>query len=103
MRPHQIISLMDLGGPSFPLPDHWDHIHVGFYPRPGDINYNGAGAGVSSTGSRSAQLDSLLKPDQWKRLIGRIATIHNPHVPTSPSKYSVKTQRRGTVGRSAHD
>ncbi len=29
-RPQQVISLLGLGGPSFPLADHADHIHVGF-------------------------------------------------------------------------
>ena len=33
MQPHQLISLMDLGGPSFSMGDHADHIHVGYYPR----------------------------------------------------------------------
>jgi hypothetical protein len=36
MQPHQVISLEDLPGPiSFALPDHADHVHVGFYPLPG--------------------------------------------------------------------
>jgi hypothetical protein len=30
MRPRQVISLLGLGGPSFPLANHDDHIHVGF-------------------------------------------------------------------------
>jgi hypothetical protein len=30
MLPNQIISLIGLGGPSFPLANHYDHIHVGF-------------------------------------------------------------------------
>jgi hypothetical protein len=30
VKPAQIISLMGLGGASFPLSDHDDHIHVGF-------------------------------------------------------------------------
>ena len=33
MQPHQLISLMDLGGPSFSMADHADHIHVGYYPK----------------------------------------------------------------------
>jgi hypothetical protein len=28
--PRQIISLIGLGGPSFALADHYDHIHVGY-------------------------------------------------------------------------
>jgi hypothetical protein len=30
LRPRQVISLLGLGGPSFALADHYDHIHVGF-------------------------------------------------------------------------
>ena len=30
LRPQQVISLLGLGGPSFPLADHGDHIHVGY-------------------------------------------------------------------------
>ena len=30
LQPRQVISLLGLGGPSFPLRDHGDHIHVGF-------------------------------------------------------------------------
>ncbi|HMI98299.1 MAG TPA: hypothetical protein VK488_00525 [Gaiellaceae bacterium] len=30
MQPRQVISLLGLGGPSFPLANHYDHIHVGF-------------------------------------------------------------------------
>ncbi|HEV8602366.1 MAG TPA: hypothetical protein VGQ68_03115 [Gaiellaceae bacterium] len=30
LQPQQVISLLGLGGPSFPLLDHADHIHVGY-------------------------------------------------------------------------
>jgi Transglycosylase-like domain len=30
LQPSELISLFNLGGPSFALPDHADHIHVGF-------------------------------------------------------------------------
>jgi len=30
MLPAQVISLLGLGGPSFPLPDHYNHIHIGY-------------------------------------------------------------------------
>jgi hypothetical protein len=30
LQPQQVISLLGLGGVSFALPDHYDHIHVGF-------------------------------------------------------------------------
>ena len=68
MQPHQLITLMDLGGPSFSMADHADHIHVGYYPK-------GQAPGAGK------QFVQLLKPDQWERLIGRIAKIDNPKVP----------------------
>ena len=30
LQPSQVITLLDLSGPSFRLPDHGDHIHVGY-------------------------------------------------------------------------
>ena len=30
LKPTQVISLLGLGGPSFPMADHYDHIHVGY-------------------------------------------------------------------------
>ncbi len=93
MQPHQIISLMNLGGPSFALPDHWDHIHVGWAPRPGDVGYRGGGS------STLRQFQSLLKPNQWQQLIGRIAQIENPTVPTEPSRYAIPTRKGAKRGR----
>ena len=78
-----MISLEDLPGPiSFALPDHYDHVHVGYYP---------SGSSEPSKGNQTA---SLLKPDQWKQLVGRIGEIQNPSVPTHPSKYSLRDQNK---------
>ncbi|HEX3174114.1 MAG TPA: lytic murein transglycosylase [Solirubrobacterales bacterium] len=75
MHPHQVISLEDLPGEtSFPLPDHYDHVHVGYSPEAGPFG---------------EALDALLKPEQWLRLTDRLDKIDNPDVPTSPSKYSL--------------
>jgi hypothetical protein len=30
IMPRQVISLLGLGGPSFPLADHYNHIHIGY-------------------------------------------------------------------------
>jgi hypothetical protein len=30
LQPSEVISLLDLSGPSFRLPDHGDHLHIGF-------------------------------------------------------------------------
>ncbi|MSO42217.1 MAG: hypothetical protein EXQ70_10065 [Solirubrobacterales bacterium] len=77
MRPAQIISLMDFGGPSFPLPDHDDHIHVGYTPLYG------------SSAEQAGQLAAILKPEQWQRLIERLGEIDNPDVAPKPSKFSL--------------
>jgi hypothetical protein len=50
----------------------------------------------------SRQFDQLLRPGQWKRLIGRISKIQQPSVSTEPSQYSVKTRKHGTVKGSKH-
>ena len=83
MTPDQVISLMDLGGPSFAMADHDDHVHIGYAPL----------TGPGSDPDR--QFTEILKPDQWQRLIGRIAKIDNPKVPTSPSKVSLPTKKAG--------
>ncbi|HEX5821604.1 MAG TPA: lytic murein transglycosylase [Solirubrobacterales bacterium] len=71
MRPAQIISLMNLGPPTFILPDHWNHIHVGYT--------------FTTAGSQIKQLGEILKPEQWQRLIQRLGQIQNPKVPSKPS------------------
>ena len=62
MKPHQIITLMQYPGTdnTLALPDHWDHIHVGFHES------------VSDT--------SALKPSQWDRLINGLEQIRNPTI-----------------------
>jgi hypothetical protein len=76
MQPHQVISLEDLPGEtSFALPDHYDHVHVGYHAIEG--------------GPLEEQFSALLKPDQWQRLIGRLGQIENPEVPVKPSRFSV--------------
>ena len=50
MQPYQIISLMDLGGPSFALADHYDHIHVGFRPLIGSPTRSSAGRPAAAVG-----------------------------------------------------
>jgi murein DD-endopeptidase MepM/ murein hydrolase activator NlpD len=73
MRPHQIISLMTFQGAdnTLALPDHADHIHVGF-------------SALYDPSARTA-FESVLKPDQWKRLITRLGSIANPAVAAARS------------------
>jgi hypothetical protein len=80
MQPHQIISLMDMGGPTMVLPDHADHIHVGFQPLFGPNDKLGQAA------------RRILSSNQWDSFINRLSQIQNPIVPTAPSKYSIKVK-----------
>jgi hypothetical protein len=90
MHPDQVISLEDLPGEtSFALPDHYDHVHVGFTPLSGPFDQ---------------QFNALLGPDQWRRLTNRLGEIDNPQVRTSPSPYAVPDEQSkgsGGTGRPA--
>jgi murein DD-endopeptidase MepM/ murein hydrolase activator NlpD len=86
MKPHQIISLMKYDGTdnTMSMADHADHIHVGFQPLFG------------SNTKLGRQLNSVLKPGQWVKLINRLGRIENPTVPIKPSKYSIKVPKRAS-------
>ena len=86
MRPHQIISLMTFQDAenTFAMADHADHIHVGFRPL----------YGVNAKTAR--QVDAILKPEQWIKLIDRLDEIDNPTVSRKPSKYAVDADRRAS-------
>ncbi len=91
MKPHQIISLMRFDGTdnTLSLPDHDDHIHVGFQPQ-------------YAPGSKMGkQLNSVLKPSQWIKLIGRLGEIENPKVLTKPSSAAIPvTPKRASEAHS---
>jgi murein DD-endopeptidase MepM/ murein hydrolase activator NlpD len=90
MKPHQIISLMTFKGAdnTLALADHDDHIHVGFRPLYG------------ANAKASKQVQAILKPNQWLKLIDRLGEIDNPTVREAPSKYATRTKR---ATRSADD
>jgi murein DD-endopeptidase MepM/ murein hydrolase activator NlpD len=88
LKPHQIISLMTFDGAdnTYAMGDHADHIHVGFQP-------------LYGTNSKLAkQVNAILRPKQWIKLIDRLGAIDNPTVRTTPSKFATKVKR----GSSAH-
>ena len=87
MQPHQIISLMTFEDAenTFAMADHADHIHVGFRPL----------YGVNAKTAR--QVDAILKPEQWIKLIDRLDEIDNPTVPRKPSKYAVAADKRAST------
>jgi hypothetical protein len=82
MQPNQVITLMNYPGVPYAWAqgDHADHIHVGFQPLFGD------------SAKLKQHYDSVLKPDQWVKLIDRLNQIDNPIVPTKPSKYSLQAR-----------
>jgi hypothetical protein len=84
MQPHQIISLMDLGQNTMAMPDHYNHIHLGFHPLFGQ------------NAKLGKQARAVLKPGQWTDLMSRLRSIDNPVVPTHSSKYALpdKTPHR---------
>jgi hypothetical protein len=86
MKPHQIISLMTFqdADNTIAMSDHADHIHVGFRPL----------YGVNAKTAR--QVDAILEPDQWIKLIERLDEIDNPNVSRKPSKYAVDADRRAS-------
>jgi hypothetical protein len=82
MKPDQIISLLEMGGPTFAMQDHADHIHVGFRPLFGENRKLGK------------QALTVLKPGQWNDLIDRLGKIENPVVPTEPSKFALPVRNK---------
>jgi hypothetical protein len=83
MKPHQIISLMTFQNAdnTLAMADHADHIHVGYRPMYGQNT------------KASRQIDAILKPNQWIKLIDRLGHIDNPVVRAQPSRFSVKVVR----------
>jgi hypothetical protein len=86
MKPHQIISLMTFPGTdnTFAMPDHADHIHIGWQPQ----------FGTNTAASR--QIHAIVKPSQWVKLIERLGHIANPQVRRAPSRYALSTTKRGS-------
>ncbi|MEA2135936.1 MAG: hypothetical protein QOC68_3845, partial [Solirubrobacteraceae bacterium] len=86
MKPDQIITLMTFEGAdnTLALPDHADHIHVGWKP-------------LYGTNSKAAkQVNAVLKPKQWIKLIDRLEAIDNPTVRLQPSKHALKVTERAS-------
>jgi hypothetical protein len=83
MKPDQIISLMTFEGAdnTLAMGDHADHIHVGWKPLYG------------ANSKAAKQVNAVLKPEQWIKLIDRLKEIDNPEVDLQPSKYAVKVVR----------
>jgi hypothetical protein len=81
LAPNQIISLMSYKGQSstLALPDHADRIQVNYTPAFG------------ANKRLAKQITQILKPGQWVKLINHISQIPEPTIPTTPSKFAIKT------------
>ena len=63
MVPHQLISLLQIGGPTLAMADHANHIHLGYRP----------------TGTAWRRFGySVLRPSQWSALMSRLSVLPNP-------------------------
>ncbi len=85
MKPAQLISLFDIGGPTVKMADHADHLHIGFR--------RAGGRGRPGVGS------PVLKRGDWHKLIKRLGSIDNPAVPRRASKSSLPARRGGRSHR----
>jgi hypothetical protein len=79
MKPQQIITLMKYESTdnTLAMSDHHDHIHIGWQPMYG------------ANSKLGRQLNAVLKPGQWIKLIDRLGEIDNPTVRVKPSKYAI--------------
>jgi hypothetical protein len=97
--PHQIISLMQYPGAAntLAMPQHWDHIHVGFRPAPAALT-PAAAAAARAHPRRAAPQPSLLpggglSSTQWKQLVTHIAGLPAPTVAVKPSAAAVRDRK----------
>jgi soluble lytic murein transglycosylase-like protein len=100
--PHQIISLMKYPGApnTLAMPEHWNHIHVGFRPAGGEVP---AAPGASADAAHSARAaksapapviaPSDLSTTQWNQLVARIGSLPAPKVAAKPSSSAIKDSR----------
>jgi hypothetical protein len=86
VRADQIISLLDIGGPTVAMSDHNDHIHVGFRPLFGE------------NGKQGREAMAVLRPGQWEDLLDRLRRIDNPTVRVGKSKASIPARQRRASG-----
>src|SRR6201994_2241422 len=95
--PHQIISLMKYPGApnTLAMPEHWNHIHVGFHPAAGQpaTTPTATGAAHSARAGKSAPAPIVVPSDlsttQWNQLVARIGALPSPKVASKRSSSAV--------------
>jgi membrane-bound lytic murein transglycosylase B len=105
--PHQIISLMQYPGApnTLAMPEHWNHIHIGFRPTAGEVAQS---PGVAAKAAHSASTGkaapspivtpSPLSTAQWNQLVTRIGALPAPHVAIKPSSAAIQDPKRSAPG-----
>ncbi len=97
--PHQIISLMQYPGApnTLAMPEHWNHIHIGFRPVAGDVALSPADAAKAAHSASTGKTAPVpvVTPDplnslQWNQLVTRIGALPAPKVAAKPSSAAVK-------------
>ncbi|MDX6632301.1 MAG: hypothetical protein QOG26_306, partial [Solirubrobacterales bacterium] len=117
-RPAQLISLMNLGGPSFALADHYDHLHVGYSFQPalglgrtgdslGNILFGGSGIAKPHGGKAATKAAKAQARSQERRLSEKLGGIANPrvHKGTGPGSIPVEGEKpsdRAAATRKLH-
>jgi murein DD-endopeptidase MepM/ murein hydrolase activator NlpD len=100
--PHQIISLMKYPGApnTLAMPEHWNHIHVGFRPAAGEApqtNGTSAGAAHAASAAKKAPAPVIVPSDlsttQWNQLVARIGSLPAPKVAAKPSSSAIKDSK----------
>jgi hypothetical protein len=113
--PHQIISLMQYpeAANTLALPDHWNHIHVGFHPVPGTLAPvvgPGATVGTATVAAHSAgagktapspltTVTGELSPSQWNELVARIGALQAPTLSAKPSSSAIRDPQAAAGNR----
>jgi membrane-bound lytic murein transglycosylase B len=97
--PHQIISLMQYPGASntLALPEHWNHIHVGFRPVGATVPLDSAASATAAHSAATGQtapsplvVTGDLSSAQWSQLMARIAALPEPTVTHKPSSAAIR-------------
>ncbi len=101
--PHQIISLMQYPGApnTLAMPEHWNHIHVGFHPTAAQLPLTGQAASAASAGKAAPSpviVPSDLSTTQWNQLVTRIGALPAPKVAAKPGPSAIKDPKSAGTG-----
>ncbi len=108
--PHQIISLMQYPGAAntLAMPEHWNHIHIGFQPVVGDVGVSPAAAAKaahSASKGKTAPAPIVSSTDlsstQWNQLDSRIGGLPAPKVEEKRSSSAIKDAKSAQSGNDA--